>query len=359
MDFMERARELARLGEGFTNPNPLVGAVIVKNGKIIGEGYHVQYGDLHAERNALKNCTESPEGADIYVTLEPCCHTGKQPPCTDALIEAGIGRVFIGSSDPNPLVAGKGVKKLRDAGIEVIEGFEKEQCDALNPIFFKFITTGFPYVILKTAMTADGKTAAYTGDSQWITNEKSRENVHRTRRRVAAILTGINTVLHDDPMLNCRIEPAKNPIRIVCDSTLKIPLDCQLIRTASEIPTLVATICKNSEKTKQLEKHGVRVLSVREENGRISLKHLMELLGQMRIDSVLIEAGAEINASAMESGIVDLYQLYIAPKLIGGRTAKTPFGGNGIPKMSHALLLGEPKIRFFDGDILLEYPIGN
>lgn len=204
--YMLRAIELAKLGTGFVNPNPLVGAVIVKNGRIIGEGYHMKYGTLHAERNALKNCTESPEGAEMYVTLEPCCHYGKNPPCTDAVIASGIKKVYVGSDDPNPLVAGKGIKILRENGIEVVTHFMKEECDKLNDIFFYYITNKKPYVILKYAMTADGKIATSTGKSKWISNEASREHTHQTRKKVAAILVGIGTVLNDNPMLNCRCE---------------------------------------------------------------------------------------------------------------------------------------------------------
>ena len=355
MCFMERAVELAKLGEGFVNPNPLVGAVIVKDGRIIGEGYHARYGDLHAERNALKNCTESPEGAEMYVTLEPCCHTGKQPPCTEAIISSGIKRVFVGSYDPNPQVSGKGIKILRESGIEVIEAYKKDMCDNLNPIFFEYITTGKPYVILKTAVTADGKIASYTGDSKWVTNEKSRENVHKTRKRVAAIMTGIGTVLNDNPMLNCRIENPKNPIRIICDSNLRIPLDCDIVKTANEIPTFVAATVKNSDKEKALMKNGVEVIYIKEKNGKLSLTDLIEKLGEMKIDSVMIEAGAALNASALEAGIIDRLQLYIAPKLIGGNMSA--FGGLGIEKMSDAVKLSKPKIQFFDSDILLEYDV--
>ena len=321
MNYMERAIELAKLGEGFTNPNPLVGAVIVKDGIIIGEGYHQKYGEPHAERNALASCTQNPEGADIYVTLEPCCHTGKQPPCTEALINAKIKRVFIGSRDPNSLVAGKGVKQLRSAGIEVFEDVEREKCDALNPIFFKYITTNQPYVIVKTAVTADGKTASYTGNSKWITNDLSRQNVHKTRRRVSAILTGIGTVLSDNPTLNCRIENPKNPIRIICDSSLQIPTDCNIVTTANEIPTIVATISDDENKINVLTSLGIKIIQTTPKNGRVCLSELMTALGKMKIDSVLIEAGAELNAAAFCEGIVDCYQLYIAPKLIGGRDA--------------------------------------
>ena len=225
---MERAIELAKKAKGFTNPNPLVGAVLVKDGRIIGEGYHECCGKLHAERNAIASLKESARGAEIYVTLEPCCHYGKTPPCTEAIIEQGIGTVIIGSRDPNPKVCGKGAKILREAGITVIEDFMREECDGLNPVFFHYMLENRPYVTMKYAMTADGKIATKCGKSQWISNELSREYVHRMRHESMAIMVGIGTVLADDPMLNVRIEGLKSPIRIICDSRLRIPLDCRI-----------------------------------------------------------------------------------------------------------------------------------
>lgn len=357
MNFMKRAVELARKGTGFTNPNPLVGAVIVKNGEIIGEGFHEEYGSLHAERNAINSCTESAEGADMYVTLEPCSHTGNQPPCTQAIIEAGIKRVFIGSKDPNPLVSGKGIEQLKEAGIEVFENIETDLCNSINDIFFKYITTGKPYVILKTAVTADGKTASFSGDSKWITNDKSREYVHYTRKRVSAVMTGIGTVLKDDPTLNCRIPNPKNPIRVICDSSLRIPLDSNIVKTAKDIETIVATLSYDHVKTRELEKMGVHVIKMHEKDGMVSLQSLISVLGKMKIDSVLIEAGSELSGSAFDENIIDEYHLYIAPKLLGGKTAKIAIGGKGIPKLSNAVKLSEPEIKCFDGDVLLKYKI--
>ncbi|MCI5853047.1 MAG: bifunctional diaminohydroxyphosphoribosylaminopyrimidine deaminase/5-amino-6-(5-phosphoribosylamino)uracil reductase RibD, partial [Firmicutes bacterium] len=239
-DYMKLAIQLALQGTGHTSPNPLVGAVIVKDDQIIGQGYHARYGDLHAERAALAACTQSPEGATIYVTLEPCCHHGKQPPCTEAILESGIKHVIIGSRDPNPLVSGKGSRILREHGIEVTEDFMREECDAINAIFFHYIQTGMPYVTLKYAMTMDGRIATRTGASRWITGEKARENVHKDRNRHAAILAGIGTVLTDDPLLNCRIDGGKDPVRVICDTSLRIPLDSQIVHTAKEIPTIIA-----------------------------------------------------------------------------------------------------------------------
>ena len=247
---MRRAIELAKKGEGRTNPNPLVGAVIVKDNKIIGEGFHREYGNLHAEREALKDCAEKhndPRGASIYVTLEPCCHQGKQPPCTQAILDAGIKEVIVGSRDPNPLVHGKGNAFLRSNGITVKEDFLKEECDYLNPIFFHFITTRKPYVALKYAMTLDGKIATAAKESKWISCQKSREHAHSLRNKYSCILAGINTVLNDNPLLTCRIEGGRNPVRIICDSKLLLPPDSEIARSAKEVRTIAAYAVQNSE----------------------------------------------------------------------------------------------------------------
>ena len=370
--YMRRAIELARNGEGWTNPNPLVGAVIVKDGVIIGEGWHHKYGELHAEREALRDCRargNDPRGADIFVTLEPCCHFGKQPPCTQAVLEAGIKRVFVGSRDPNPLVHGKGNSFLRENGIEVIEDFLREECDALNPIFFHYITTKLPYVALKYAMTADGKIATKTGASKWITGEEARAYVHRLRNRYAAILCGIGTVLADDPMLNCRMEGGHNPLRIICDSHLRIPLDCRLVKTAHEIPTIVACVegalpvegeptagQEALEKITALKAAGIEVLRLpATPEGSVDLSALMRTLGERKIDSVLIEGGAQINYSALAAGLVNRIYTFIAPKLFGGSAAKGPVGGEGIAGVEEAFNFKLAEIRRFGDDILIEY----
>ena len=356
--YMKRAMELAKKGFGFVNPNPLVGAVIVKDNKVIGEGYHTSYGNLHAEREAIKSLTESAEGADMYVTLEPCCHYGKNPPCTEAIIENKIKRVYVGSYDPNPLVAGKGIEILRDAGIEVIDGYMRKECDEINPIFFHYITTNEPYVIMKTAVTADGKTACANGDSKWITNEQSRENVHLTRKRCMAILTGVGTVIADDPMLNCRCENPKNPIRVICDSNLRIPQSSQIVKTAGKIPTIVATISDDKEKIKALQNAGVEIIKTAKDNGRVNLKELISLLGKRKIDSVMIEAGATLNAAMLNSGKVNELHLYIAPKLIGGMDSMPFLGGKSPLKMADAHRLSSPEISTFGDDIMISYKVG-
>ncbi len=350
---MRRAIELAKRGTGFVNPNPLVGAVIVKNSRVIGEGWHERYGMPHAERNALANCREDPAGADIYVTLEPCCHHGKQPPCTEALIAAGIKNVYVGSFDPNPLVAGKGLEMLRDHGINVYENILRDECDALNNIFFCYITKNRPYIILKAAMSIDGRTAAYTGDSKWISNELSRENVHKTRKRVSAIMVGINTVLADDPMLNCRTDDPSDPVRVICDSRLNIPLNSRIITTAHDIPTIIATASDDEEKIAELRSAGADVIIT--DGERVDLKALMNELAKRKLDSVLVEGGATLHAAMLDAGLCDLLQIYIAPKVIGGTDAKPVIGGKGVSRVADAYMFSAPEITRFGDDILLEY----
>lgn len=352
--YMRRALELATLGRGYTNPNPMVGAVIVKDGRIIGEGYHEKYGGLHAERNALKNCTEDPKGATVYVTLEPCCHHGKTPPCTDALIDAGIGKVVVGSLDVNPLVAGKGVKILEDQGIEVVTGVMEEECRRLNRIFIKYITEKIPYVVMKYAMTADGKIATVTGESKWITGASSRENVHRTRHALMGIMAGVGTVIADDPMLDCRLPGGgKNPVRIICDSNLRTPVDSKVVKTASDIRTIIATVSSDASTIKEYENRGCEVVRTSSDSGKVDLKELMKILGEKGIDSILLEGGAELNFSALKARIVDEVHTYIAPKLFGGN-AKAPVGGAGIERIGDAVILKPFCITKFDDDIFVE-----
>ena len=352
--YMKMALELAQKGMGFTAPNPMVGAVIVKNGRIIGQGYHRKYGGLHAEREALAACTEEPEGASIYVTLEPCCHYGKQPPCVNAILEAGIRRVIIGSSDPNPLVAGKGIRILKDHGIEVTENILKEECDKLNEAFFYYIQNKKPYVVMKYAMTMDGKIAAYTGESKWVTGEAARIHVQEQRLKYTGIMVGVGTVLADDPMLTCRLENSRNPVRIICDSHLRTPLTSKIVRTAKTIPTILASSSKDQQKIKNYEEMGCQVLYVPEKNGHIDLNRLMELLGAAKIDSILLEGGGSLNWSALESGIVQKAQTYIAPKLFGGEEAKTPVEGKGFPDPASAVLLKNSEIIRLGDDFLIE-----
>lgn len=361
--FMKRAIELAKQGAGWTAPNPLVGAVVVKNGRVIGEGYHRKYGELHAERNALAACTEDPAGATLYVTLEPCCHYGKTPPCTEIIIEKKIAKVVIGSRDPNPKVAGKGARILREHGIEVVEDYMRKACDSLNPVFFHYITTKTPYVVLKFAMTLDGKIATRTGASKWITGEAARNHVHQLRGRYAGILAGIGTVLADDPMLNCRIDGAHQPLRIILDSHLRIPMGSRLVRSAKEYPLLI--VCNESTRDREegrnriqkLEEAGAKVWILPEKNGHPDLNVLMQRLGEEKIDSVLIEGGGTVNEAALKAHIVHHVYAYIAPKIFGGEDAKTPVEGSGIRLPQECAKLRLAKITVLLNDMLLEYDV--
>lgn len=373
-EYMSRAIELAELGRGWVNPNPAVGAVIVKEGRVIGEGWHERYKGLHAERNAFASLTESAEGADLYVTLEPCCHYGKTPPCTEAIIAHKIRRVVIGSDDPNPKVAGKGVIQLREAGILVETGVMKAECDRLNPIFFHYITTNMPYVVMKYAMTADGKIATKTGASKWITGEKARARVQEMRHCYMGIIAGIGTVLADDPMLNVRLEGKKSPIRIICDSRLRIPLDSKICRSAGQYRTMIAcgkiedgdlgiekkkeqdADCKEMvRKAEKLRAMGIEVVSLPDVQGRVDLLLLMNYLGSQKIDSVFLEGGGELNDSFLRAGLVQELKVFIAPKIFGGKEAKTPVSGVGVelPDQGTAFVL--EKTSVIGEDFLMEY----
>lgn len=355
--YMARAIELAERARGWTNPNPLVGCVIVKDGEIIAEGYHERVGEWHAERNAILNCKKDLTGATAYVTLEPCCHHGRTPPCSDLLIERGIKKVFIGSRDPNRLVSGKGAKQLRAAGVEVIEDFMRAECDELNPIFFHYIQTKRPYVLLKYAMTADGKIATATGESKWITSELARSRVQQTRHQYSAIMVGVETVLADNPMLNSRMPNAKQPVRVVCDSQLRTPLDCQLVQTAQTYRTIIATTNTDEAKYQAYQTLGVEIMVVSTDNKHSNLNEILQKLGEMQIDSVLIEGGSSLNFSVLEKGLVNRVHCYIAPKLVGGASAKTPIGGAGIGELANAVKLKLKSTELIGEDILLDYEI--
>lgn len=376
--FIRRALDLARNGYGWTNPNPMVGAVIVKDGRIIGEGWHTKCGKLHAEREAFAHCVEDPQGATLYVTLEPCCHWGKTPPCTEAIIENNIARVVVGAPDPNPLVAGEGLRQLREAGIEVAEKVLLQDCLDINKVFFHYIQTKLPYVIVKYAMTLDGKIATKTGASQWITGESARAHVHTQRHRFSAIMVGIGTVLSDDPMLTARLGEGKdliaswktesefmedpfpddvlsnNPVRIVLDSSLQIPLHAKLVATAKEIPTIIATLSTDEKRVAQLQAHGCDVIVTRSCNGKVDLQDLMEKLGQRGIDSVYVEGGATVHAALIESGLVDEVHAYVAPKIFGGRKAPGPVGGEGVEIPAEALQFSKVATKQLGQDVLFE-----
>ncbi len=406
-EYMQRALELALRGSGWVNPNPLVGAVVVRDGRIIGEGWHTAFGEPHAERQALADCRrrgEDPKGATVYVTLEPCCHTGKTPPCTEALIEAGVVRVVMGAPDPNPKVSGGGIAQLEAAGIEVVQGVLVEECQKVNLAFFHYIKTGKPYVTLKYAMTLDGKIATRSGKSKWITGPEARRRVHEDRQRNAAIMVGVNTVIKDDPLLTCRLDDFEdqafaeesvsdsdfedllerelaedeaayealqegdavettsrgfkpkisNPIRIVCDTHLRTPLSSQIVKTAASVPTYIATAESDMKKHMPYREQECDIIVVPEAAGHIDIEVLMEKLGAMGIDSVIVEGGSEINWSVLAYEVVSKVQAYIAPKLFGGAKAPSPVAGFGVEAPKYAIELSEPEVTMLGSDLLVE-----
>lgn len=388
---MRLAISLAKLGEGRVNPNPLVGAVIVKDGYIVGMGFHEKYGELHAERNAIKSVYEginpiiyekidlngfrlnlqqedSLKGADIYVTLEPCSHYGHQPPCALALIENGFKNVYVGSRDPNPLVSGRGNKMLRDAGINVFTDVLRDECDEINRVFFHFITTNEPYVVMKYAQTMDGKIACYTGESKYVTGEIARNHVQKLRNRLSGIMVGVGTVLKDNPALTCRIEGGRDPVRIICDSRLRTPLDSYIVESAKEVETIIAVSEKyidssdlvNSDLVQKFRDKGVEILILPASgmaDGRVSLKALMTTLGERKIDGILLEGGGTLNASALEEGIVSEVDVYMAPKIFGGESAPSPVRGEGVKTPAECYSFERIGIETFGEDVLLRYVV--
>ena len=354
--WMKRALSLAEKGWGATNPNPLVGAVIVNDGKMIGEGYHSAYGQPHAEVMALKNAGELAKNATMYVTLEPCSHYGKTPPCTEAIIKSGIKKVYAALLDPNPKVAGTGFKKLNDAGIETHQGVLHQEATEMNEIFIHFITTETPFVIHKSAMSLDGKTASNSGHSQWITGEEARRHVHWLRQRVASIMVGVGTVIQDNPSLNVRgidVE-ALHPLRIIVDSQGRIPLSSKVLNDSLSAKTIIATTERMSyEIEHRIQEKGAEVLKVASDDGKVSLKVLMKELGNRKIDSVLIEGGGMVAASAFESKLVDKVMYYLAPKIIGGSNASGVIMGRGIQHMDEAIALKDMKCQTIGKDLLI------
>lgn len=342
-EFMKKAIKLAKLGVGKVNPNPLVGAVIVKDGNIIGAGYHKGYGGPHAEVEAFDSLSESARGADMYVTLEPCSHFGKTPPCSHEIVRQGIKKVFIATLDPNPLVSGKGKKYLEDNGVEVEVGLMAAEAKKMNEVFMKYITTGKPFVHLKMAMSLDGKIATHTGDSKWISSLESREEVHHMRNKYSAIMVGVNTVIMDNPQLTARVQNGKNPIRVVCDSKLRIPRDSTVLDNRAK--TIIAT---NSIK----EIDGVEM--IRTDGDRVDLNQLMSSLGEKGIDSVLLEGGSTLAFSALESKVVDKVTFYVAPKLIGGLNAPSALGGKGVEYMKDTFNLNKITTRVLGSDVVIE-----
>lgn len=355
---MHRALRLARKGVGKTAPNPAVGCVIVRDGVIIGEGWHRKAGAPHAEIHALSQAGLSARGADLYVTLEPCSHFGKTPPCADAVIAAGIARVFAGMVDPNPQVSGNGIAKLRAAKITVMSGLLERECRELNLPYIKQVTTGLPYVTMKSAMTLDGKTAALSGDSKWITSASSRRLVHRLRAGVDAVMTGSGTLLADDPELTVRMTKGENPLRIVVDSTLQTPVNCRLMNEAHRVPVIIAAVRGDQAKISALTAKGAEVLLCSGKGGGVDLHDLLRKLGARGIQSILLEAGERLCGEMFRNNLIDRFLLFYAPKILGG-DGKGLFSGPGVPLMSDALPLTITKVSKVGSDILVEaYPEG-
>jgi diaminohydroxyphosphoribosylaminopyrimidine deaminase/5-amino-6-(5-phosphoribosylamino)uracil reductase len=360
--YVRRAIRLAAKARGRTSPNPMVGAVIVKNGEIISEDFHRKPGTSHAEALAIEKAGENSKGSTLYVSLEPCCHTEKRtPPCTKAIINAGIKKVIIGMKDPNPKVSGRGILELQRAGIVVKSGILEDKAKKLNEIYIKYITFGRPFVILKIAMTLDGKIATPEGQSKWITGENARRIVHRLRSRVDAIITAIGTVKADDPQLTSRIKGGKNPRRIVIDPDLEIPIDAKILQMPpetiiiarkSEVRSQFITKEQSAVKERTLLDKGVQIIKY--EGEKVKLDWLIKKLGRMEITSVLIEGGSSLNAHALEDGIVDKIMFFVAPKIIGGMGSFPAVGGKTHKKLEEAYRITDLKIRKIGEDFLIE-----
>lgn len=346
--YMKLAIDLAKSASGQVSPNPMVGSVVVKNGSVVGVGAHLKPGEAHAEVHALKMAGEKAKGATIYVTLEPCSHYGKTPPCADLIIEKGIKKVVIASVDPNPQVAGRGIEKLRAAGIEVEIGLLKEEATNLNKFFFHFMKKNIPFVTVKTATTLDGKIATVTGESKWITSEEARIDVHHLRHEHDAILVGVGTVLADNPSLTTRLkEGGINPIRIILDTNLRTPLDAKVV-TDEEAPTWIFTTNRADEKKKrQLIDKGIRIFSLE----RLEIKRILKVLGEEKIMSLFVEGGATVNGSFLKEKAINQLITYLAPKLVGGKIAPTSFTGEGIAQLADALELKMISIEKLGPDV--------
>lgn len=334
---MQLALDNAMAMKGQTDPNPLVGSVIVNENRIVGVGSHLKAGEPHAEIHALRMAGEKARGGTIYVTLEPCSHYGRTGPCAVAIAEAGIKKVVIAALDPNPLVSGNGVKILEDAGIEVEIGILEEKSRKMNEVFNKFIVQKLPFVTLKSGITLDGKIASHTNNSKWITSAEARQDVHKLRNENQAILVGVNTVIHDDPELTTRIPNGRNPIRVIMDSTLKIPLESKVLNDQQAETWVFTTENHGKEKKERIEELGAKVFIT--STSQVDPVRVLEILGENLVSSLLIEGGGTINAAFLENKLVDKTIFYIAPKLIGGKGSPSFFGGTGIDKMADAIKL--------------------
>lgn len=354
-DMMKRCLQLAEKAKGFVNPNPMVGAVIVKDGEVISEGYHEYFGGPHAEINAINNAGIDLKGAHIYVNLEPCSHYGKTPPCSLAIINHGFSKVFIANTDPNPDVAGRGIKNMEKAGIEVITGLLEEEGKLLNEKFFHFMQTGRPFIALKTATSLDGKIATYYGESQWITSEKSRKKVHELRQEYTAILVGINTVLNDNPALTVRLKgEVKHPTKVILDTALKTPHDFKVL--SDQAPVIIATTRMASKaRIKEFDKYPhVQVWHCPMKNGLVDVDYVIKKLGENGIDSLLVEGGGSVNFSIVQHHLPQKIYAFVAPKIIGGMQSKTSFTGRGIKHLKDVPSLSHIHYKTIGDDILLE-----
>ncbi len=351
---MQRALKLAERGRGYVEPNPLVGAVVVRDGSIVGEGWHQRYGEAHAEVHALAAAGAAVRGATLFVTLEPCCHHGKTPPCTDAVLAAGVARVVAAMRDPFPEVAGRGEAALRAAGVAVEVGLGEADARLLNAPYLKLLASGRPYVHAKWAMSLDGKIATRTGDSRWISSEESRQRVHELRGRMDAILVGIGTVLADDPLLTARPPGPRVATRIVLDSAGRLPLDSQLARTARETPVIVATTDTSPTGARQvLQSRGCECVQLPSIARRPSVPALLVELGRRKMTNILVEGGSEILGAFFDADAIDEVHIFIAPLLLGGQEAKTPLGGKGAELIARGFRLGAWKVETVAGDIYI------
>ncbi len=359
--YMWMALDLARRGCGKTNPNPMVGAVIVKGGEVVGTGFHRKAGEQHAEIVALLEAGERARHATLYTNLEPCSHQGRTPPCTEAILQAGIRRVVLATVDPNPLVSGQGIRILKEAGVKVKIGVLEEKARRLNEVFFKYITTKTPFVMVKAAMSLDGKIATTTGESRWISGEKSRRFAHMLRSISDGIMVGINTILRDDPLLTARLDGKKaiNPLRIIVDTRGRLPLNSKVVKTACETKTILATTnLADPEKLKALVEAGVETLILPLQDKQVDLQKLVLALGEKEISSLLVEGGGTLNYSFLNEGLIDKVYFFIAPFLLGGKNAPTPVGGAGVYELKESWKVQELELKQLDDDLLIiGYPV--
>lgn len=352
--WMKRALFLAAKARGRTSPNPMVGAVIVKDGILVSEGYHEKAGNDHAEIVAIRRAGQKAKGSTLYINLEPCIHYGKTPPCVPAIIEAGIKSVVIGVEDPNPLVKGEGIRKLKEAGLDVQVGVLEKESKKLNEAFFKYIIKKEPFVILKVASTLDGKIATKDGESKWITGERARMLVHHFRDQVDAVLVGIETILRDNPFLTTRIKGGKDPLKVILDSRLRIPEDANVININPEKTIIAVTELAPKERQARIKEKGVKILLVESKNGMVNLKHLLLELGKMEIMTLMVEGGSRVNGSFFDEGLIDKIIIFFSPKLIGNSQPFEIFNGIGINSLKEAKTLKELKFRRIGEDIYIE-----